>query len=173
MSVQRPAAQCLSNSKFDWTFNSADQSPCDVAAGLQGVCSTEVIIPPLQNGQTYPGPAELLTTSCICSSVYYSMLSACAFCQGRQWLNWSTYNVYCTTLYVQIFPSPLPMNLSVPIWAYLNVAVRDTFDPTLAQNQATCLIRQHCQHPHRPRNLHQTFRYPPFQRQRQSHLQKH
>ena len=87
------------------TFNTLNQSPCDVAASLAAVCSptgrehslayiwpvillellehAEFDLSPLLSGYVYAGPPTEFANSCRCSSVYYSMLSACGYCQGR------------------------------------------------------------------------------------------
>ncbi|KIJ94855.1 hypothetical protein K443DRAFT_683430 [Laccaria amethystina LaAM-08-1] len=61
------------------------------------------------------------------------MLSACAICQNRETLRWSTYATNCSTVYVQTFPDPLPAGVRVPHYAYLDVTNVDGFDASLAQ----------------------------------------
>ena len=92
------------------TFNTLSQSPCDVAASLAAVCSPtgrerslayiwpvvllELLehagfnLEPLPSGYVYSGPRPESATSCRCSSVFYSTLSACGYCQGRNYLRW-------------------------------------------------------------------------------------
>ena len=89
------------------TFNTLNQSPCDVAASLAAVCSPTgrehslayiwpVILlehagfnlDPLPSGYVYAGPRTESATSCRCSSVFYSMLSACGYCQSRNYQKW-------------------------------------------------------------------------------------
>jgi len=41
---------------------------------------------PLRSGNVYSGPSLTTANACRCSSVYYSLLSACAHCQGRGYL---------------------------------------------------------------------------------------
>ena len=43
----------------------------------------EFDLDPLPSGYVYAGPPTEFANSCRCSSVYYSMLSACGYCQGR------------------------------------------------------------------------------------------
>lgn len=54
-----------------------------VATALDRVCFPEDDFPdPRTTGQQYSGPTEPDSNACLCSSVMYSMLSACAICQG-------------------------------------------------------------------------------------------
>ena len=46
----------------------------------------EFNLEPLDFGYVYSGPTQANQNSCRCSSVYYSLLSACGFCQGRNYL---------------------------------------------------------------------------------------
>ncbi len=46
----------------------------------------EFNLQPLLPGYVYLGPTVANANSCRCSSVYYSLLSACAYCQGRNYL---------------------------------------------------------------------------------------
>ncbi|KIM45559.1 hypothetical protein M413DRAFT_442230 [Hebeloma cylindrosporum] len=128
------AANPTCNPGFDWAFNSLNQSPCDVAAALGGACiAGNFTLSPLTPTQFYAGPPDGFGTPCRCSTVYYSALNACAWCQGAGITTWSYYNTNCTRVYTQIFPSPIPSGISVPHWAYLDVTVANTFDYTLAQ----------------------------------------
>jgi hypothetical protein len=62
------------------------------------------------------------------------MLSACANCQGRNYIRWSAYNANCTTVYSQVFAQPIPIGLKVPAWAYQEVDTSDNFNITSAQS---------------------------------------
>jgi hypothetical protein len=82
------------------TFNQDGESPCDgtfvlcqldsdivlfslVANALDSVCFPGDDAPdPRKPGEAYSGPSESESNPCLCSSVLYSMLSACAICQG-------------------------------------------------------------------------------------------
>ncbi|TFK30079.1 hypothetical protein FA15DRAFT_663423 [Coprinopsis marcescibilis] len=125
-------AVCTSTDR--WSFNSRDQSPCFVATQLAGACvGGDFRLPPLGEGFVYLGPNREVVNACRCSSVYYSVLSACAECQGRNWVTWTDYNDNCTAVNLQQFPAQIPTGVSVPQWAYLDVSVDDTFDVSLAQ----------------------------------------
>jgi hypothetical protein len=83
------------------TFNSMGQDPCRVAAVLESPCifysqsafscttfssspRTAPSLPALPLGGSYPPSND---SSCKCSSVVYSLLSACAACQGGSWIS--------------------------------------------------------------------------------------
>jgi hypothetical protein len=88
-------------------YNSLTQSPCDVAYELASVCVNgrewflvQLIIlvlnslanaaesnpQPLLPDYAYIGPTPAYANLCLCSSVYYSLKSACGYCQGRQFI---------------------------------------------------------------------------------------
>lgn len=85
-------------------FTSIGQSPCDVAVELASVCAGHSVFAgfierhhtnvknlayqfaPISLGWHYIGPWVGYDNSCLCSSVLYSLLSACANCQGAQFL---------------------------------------------------------------------------------------
>ncbi|RXW22324.1 hypothetical protein EST38_g3514 [Candolleomyces aberdarensis] len=118
-----------------WTLNSKNQSPCLVGSALAGVCvGGDFTLSALEEGFIYRGPSVAVANACRCSSVYYSMLSACAACQGRNFIRWSQYATNCSTTYLTIYPQPIPATVAVPHWAYLDVAIDDTFNITRAQS---------------------------------------
>ncbi|KIK08218.1 hypothetical protein K443DRAFT_672712 [Laccaria amethystina LaAM-08-1] len=125
-------ATCLTAN--DWSYNTLGQSPCTVASALAGVCvGGQFTLAPLAPDYVYLGPSAANANSCRCSSVYYSLLSACANCQGRNFLRWSAYDPNCTTVYISVFPQPIPPATLVPHYAYLNVQTSDTFNVSLAE----------------------------------------
>ena len=88
-------------------FNSLNESPCDVAVSLVIPCHSsskyihfflvcesmffafvDIDIFPLPTGYYYTGPHYGYATPCHCNSVYYSVLSACGYCQGRNFIRW-------------------------------------------------------------------------------------
>jgi len=66
--------------------------------------------------------------------VYYSLLSACSYCQARNWLQWSTYSTNCTNVYLTVYNQQIPADVKVPAYAYENVSAKDTFDIYVAQS---------------------------------------
>jgi len=55
-----------------------------------------VSVPALPTGNHYLGPNASQVTPCTCSSVTYSMISACAGCQDRIYIDWITWSQDCT-----------------------------------------------------------------------------
>ena len=91
-------------------FNSLNESPCDMAASLLQPCYSGskyvhfflvcdsmfhalvgIDVMPLVTGSYYSGPYYGYDTVCMCNSVYYSVLSACGYCQGHGYLRWIHY----------------------------------------------------------------------------------
>ncbi|KAG1746114.1 hypothetical protein EDB19DRAFT_377934 [Suillus lakei] len=123
---------CLSS--FGWMNNSLDQNPCLVTAYLGSVCaggSYEIIAIPA--GTQYSGPPLDGTNPCQCSSVTYSLTSACGVCQGLIPVTWSSWKTYCSTAFTQLYPTTIPTGTAVPNWAYLDVVTGNVFNATAAQ----------------------------------------
>ncbi|KAJ7120500.1 hypothetical protein C8R43DRAFT_83106 [Mycena crocata] len=132
-----PSTNATCSSSFAWSFNSLGQSPCLVAAYLGSVCNDGLFIVPALASDTsfYAGPTVAQANACACSSVFYSLLSACADCQSGKVLTWSSFNTNCTTVYPQLFVGNIPSGTAVPHWAYQNVTAGDGFNSTVAQMQ--------------------------------------
>ncbi|KAF8212031.1 hypothetical protein K438DRAFT_1223784 [Mycena galopus ATCC 62051] len=81
-------ATCLPT--YDWMLNDYQQNPCQVAAYLGGVCEpkSKFVVAALRPGENYPGPSLQQSNACRCSSVLYSLLSACATCQSAKYLRY-------------------------------------------------------------------------------------
>ncbi|KAF8911957.1 hypothetical protein CPB84DRAFT_1841675 [Gymnopilus junonius] len=119
---------------FNWAFNSLGQSPCDIASALGGVCvGTPLTLLPLKPGFEYLGPDPSDANSCRCSTVYYSLLSACATCQNADFITWNLYKTNCTVVYDEVFSNPLPPNVPIPHYAYGDVVTPGTFNVTFAE----------------------------------------
>ncbi|KAF9459032.1 hypothetical protein BDZ94DRAFT_1062974 [Collybia nuda] len=128
-------ANCSSTgTKYEWSFNLLQQNPCIIVSYLGSVCDPAGFnIPPLPPNQVYLGPLKETTNDCRCSSVFYSLLSMCAFCQRRNYLSWSKYNQNCIIPHLGVFPLKIPDDTAVPFYAYYNVSIDDTFNPHLAE----------------------------------------
>ncbi len=50
-------------------------------------------------GFHYLGPTVAEADECRCSSVTYSLISACGGCQGRNFVNWTTWSTNCSQTY--------------------------------------------------------------------------
>ncbi|KAK0503360.1 hypothetical protein EDD18DRAFT_629951 [Armillaria luteobubalina] len=124
-------------SDFHWTFNSASQSPCDVASSLLGVCNGgSYSLQSLPDMTHYLGPSVDAANPCQCSTVSYSLISACGACQNRTYAQWSQWRVNCASVDIGGFPEPIPNGTHVPGWAYLDVKTEDTFDINQAKQDA-------------------------------------
>jgi len=127
------SAVCTDTS-YSWTFNSLSQSPCVVGAYLASVCtgsppSVNDALPPDYH---YNGPLVSTATPCKCSTVYYSVISACATCQDRTYLTWSGWNANCSVTYTT-FPDPIPGGTRVPHWAFLPIGSDDLWNIASAE----------------------------------------
>ncbi|KAK0459822.1 uncharacterized protein EV420DRAFT_292507 [Desarmillaria tabescens] len=116
---------------YNWTHNDCDQTPCEVAAWLISQCTD-------QQNTHYLGPTSPQDTNeCECSSVVYSLVSACAVCQERNYLSWDAWKANCSSVYYSIFPKNIPIQTTVPVWAYANYSDLDEFDVFTAQSLAS------------------------------------
>ncbi|KAK0503356.1 hypothetical protein EDD18DRAFT_629736 [Armillaria luteobubalina] len=131
---------CNTSIDSEWSFNSLNQSPCTVAAYLGGVCNSgNFTITPLSEGRLYSGPTLEQANACRCSSVFYSLVSACALCQGNSYERWSLFNLNCTdglNVPVGQFNKDIPEQTAVPHWAYQNVSVTDIFNEQQAKSDS-------------------------------------
>ncbi|KAF8339331.1 hypothetical protein F5887DRAFT_977398 [Amanita rubescens] len=139
---------------FNWMYNAQGQSPCYVAEQLADVCNPGgVTLVPLDAGVIYYGPELNQTSYCECSSIFYSLVSACAACQDRGWLNWSDFSQNCSrptvSTWVQLsitdildypfssFMGTVPSNTTIPSYASLNVTEYGTFNVSAAYKVVT------------------------------------
>ncbi|KAK0210849.1 hypothetical protein DFS33DRAFT_330903 [Desarmillaria ectypa] len=83
-SITRTSSSAVSNvtclPSYNWTQNDCEQTPCEVAAYLISQCTDEPFtLNPLPANTHYLGPTSLQDANeCECSSVVYSLVSACA-----------------------------------------------------------------------------------------------
>ncbi|EJT99086.1 hypothetical protein DACRYDRAFT_118358 [Dacryopinax primogenitus] len=131
-------ATCAST--YDWMSNAEGQSPCLVAAGLQGVCNNNKwFIPSLPSGTHYVGPTSpSLGTLCICNTVVYNLVSACAACQGGEWVAWADWTSNCSVSVMTrgSFPGPVPGGTSIPAWAEVDTSLEGTWNAIEARGVA-------------------------------------
>jgi len=119
---------CLTS--WSWSFNSLGQSPCAVAAQLAGVCYNGVYsIPSLPPDEYYDNdPPDM----CTCSTVIYSLASACGACQNTTWFSWNAWTVNCSAVDPpSTFSNTIPNGTKVPAWAFLDVT-GGTWNPVLS-----------------------------------------
>ncbi|KDQ49969.1 hypothetical protein JAAARDRAFT_74442 [Jaapia argillacea MUCL 33604] len=114
------APQCTIASPL--SQNSLGQSPCVVIVDLWAYCTgLDETWQPLLPTESYAGPDAALgeVNPCSCSSVAYSMMSACGYCQGAAWTSWALYIAQCAGAQNTGFPSPIPAGINIPHWAYI------------------------------------------------------
>ncbi|KAH9005548.1 hypothetical protein EDB86DRAFT_3061759 [Lactarius hatsudake] len=115
---------------WEWSYNSLDQNPCNVAAYLEATCGTGLFtIEPLPQGSLYRGPNANQSNLCECNTVVYSLVSACGACQGSsEWIQWSQWYINCTTVSTDgTYPNSIPAGTRIPHWAYLTVSISNNF----------------------------------------------
>ncbi|KZS88826.1 hypothetical protein SISNIDRAFT_489852 [Sistotremastrum niveocremeum HHB9708] len=131
----RPTDALCAHSQLPWAFNSLNQSPCQVAANLGSLCEPTGTyqVPPLDPDEEY-SPGD--NTPCECNTVFYSLLSACAACQGQSPGTWDVFSELCPSTNIGVFPHNIPSGTLIPHWAYEDVTdlPADTFDISLAQS---------------------------------------
>ncbi|KEP46136.1 putative transmembrane protein [Rhizoctonia solani 123E] len=130
--AQRTTVTC--DRSFDWANNSKGQSPCLVAAYLQGQC-----YPDKQWNVTALPPGAQYTNQeangCSCSSPVYSLLSACAACQGVSYATWGQWTANCPAGFINngSFPFQVPVDTAMPQWALKSIGPQSYFDSELAR----------------------------------------
>ncbi|KAF8497760.1 hypothetical protein F5888DRAFT_1694652 [Russula emetica] len=116
---------------FVQSFNSLGQSACTIAAFMMSTCNAgSFTVDPLQPGYSYTGPGGTDDSNlCTCSTVVYSLISACAGSQGEDWISWSEYVTNCANILPpSSFPNPIPSGTRVPQWALLDVTNENSWN---------------------------------------------
>ncbi|KAI0748113.1 hypothetical protein C8Q80DRAFT_1270557 [Daedaleopsis nitida] len=130
---QTTNAQCKSGNEW---------SPCLMAAYIMGSCEPDgnwdlQALPDV--AFQYRGPTADEANECTCSSVAYALSSACGFCQGAGWPEWSaTWTKNCPPELVHngSFPHPIPRGTRIPEWAFVPIAgFLDEFDGVQAMDK--------------------------------------
>ncbi|KAF8337557.1 uncharacterized protein EI90DRAFT_2663349 [Cantharellus anzutake] len=89
---------------YDWANNSLGQSPCSVAAWLMGACegwgTMDYLSPECEPYNSPMDNTGLPTSQCVCSSVVYNVIAACAGCQGEPYVTFTNYTANCSTSYI-------------------------------------------------------------------------
>ncbi|KAJ7063485.1 hypothetical protein C8F01DRAFT_79160 [Mycena amicta] len=127
---------------YEWAINTLNQSPCLVAAYVENVCESAFVevnaIPPDTH---YAGPSKQDATLCRCSTVAYSLISACGGCQNRTYISWTAWATNCPKIQVAKFLESIPSEVVVPPWAYLDVTLSNNFfNPGLAMANASAVL---------------------------------
>ncbi|PPQ89159.1 hypothetical protein CVT25_006531 [Psilocybe cyanescens] len=122
--------------------------PLDSVTYGSGLCDllggSLIPLPAGAQGQYYD-PYHAKATPCMCNTVTYSLVSACGICQGQTYLYWHQWVDVCdgasTGVWLYKFPEPLPPDLDVPAWAYMDVTTTDFFHIDEAFQNATSSVR--------------------------------
>ncbi|KAI0366415.1 hypothetical protein BV20DRAFT_655195 [Pilatotrama ljubarskyi] len=121
--AQKSNATCFPG--YEWMNNAMHQSPCTVASFLLSPCTSDpaaTTIPALAGSRSLYNFAgtSLDDTPCVCNTVTFAMLYACATCQGAEAavLPWYVTSENCTARYLASYPDDIPPGTSVPAWAY-------------------------------------------------------
>ncbi|KAH7907958.1 hypothetical protein BJ138DRAFT_1116251 [Hygrophoropsis aurantiaca] len=135
---------CIGSLGYNWTVNSLNQDPCQVANDLFAAdpCNqNDVSYPPMTApGSYYAGPQANQSTSCTCNTVIYSLASACGLCQNGTftfWIDW-TDNCYANDTVYQEWPASIPSDTTIPPWAYMPL-VGGFWDAVEAQKNASAV----------------------------------
>jgi len=138
--AQSENANCTDLPTYGWVYNTKGQSPCAVVEDLANTCDANgFTLPPITPNGSYNGPTvDQSNKKCYCTSVFYSLISACAACQFGTWITWPDYHQNCSTaIYLTVYPDTIPSDTVVPRWAFLDVtATNNTFDPAAASRAA-------------------------------------
>ncbi|CEL59240.1 hypothetical protein RSOLAG1IB_03173 [Rhizoctonia solani AG-1 IB] len=122
-----------------WSFNSQGQSSCLVSAYLGAQCTTDNTygIYALTDNGPY-GFGTDAANNCLCNSVMWNLLSACALCQGKLSGTWAQWVMYCPTNMITVgkYPLPLPTSVNVPSWAYHDFTTAGVFNAVIASQQS-------------------------------------
>ncbi|KAG9044686.1 hypothetical protein FS837_007701 [Tulasnella sp. UAMH 9824] len=103
--------------------------PC---SGSQGTWNSQ----PLDPEQYYLSPTTANANPCLCNAVFYSVVSACAYCQGAVVSTWFQWIPSCGSYQSQTYPVSVVAGSSLPGWATLPVPASGTWDATAAYNYA-------------------------------------
>ncbi|KAI9063448.1 hypothetical protein FKP32DRAFT_717826 [Trametes sanguinea] len=123
-----PPTQC-SDPDYAWLQNSAGQSACALFEAFEGPCLASI-------GNRRP----LDSTTCLCSTVPYSMLYACGLCSDRKDLQ-ITFGFYsgesdCVNTAPPGQYLGQTFDVNIPSWAYQQLTASDSFDVAKAEQVA-------------------------------------
>ncbi|PFH48458.1 hypothetical protein AMATHDRAFT_49480 [Amanita thiersii Skay4041] len=106
---------------YAWMSNSLNQSPCQVT----------FVLSPLGTSQLYGQASD---NPCECNTVMFSLLSACAICQGNGGTgdNLRHYTKYCTNVLSGTYPKDYNTT-AIPHWTFQNVGKNGMFDVVKAE----------------------------------------
>ncbi|KAH8107008.1 hypothetical protein BXZ70DRAFT_268063 [Cristinia sonorae] len=136
--AQSTNATC--HERFPWLINVRNQSPCLVAAYLMGACEPDgqwQVSAIEDKNLTYVGPSLSNANICTCSSVTYSLVAACAYCQEARLPSFDGFTASCPAAVVKngTYDHSTPPGTAIPSWAYLLIssAGSGVWNPVIAE----------------------------------------
>ncbi|KDQ16194.1 hypothetical protein BOTBODRAFT_256568 [Botryobasidium botryosum FD-172 SS1] len=137
--VRAQSTDAVCSPDFSWMNNEQAQSPCLVAAVMQGLCSLDHQwnVSALPSGLEYLPPTAEEASFCNCNALTYSLMSACAACQQHNWVSYGDWIASCpSSLVTPTSPFLPPDNTSIPPWAPTSYASLSSFDVNKAKSIA-------------------------------------
>jgi len=68
---------------------------------------------------------------CKCSTIVYSLISACDACQGSNWISWSQFVTNCSkTEPAGAYPNPIPGGTRLPQWTLIDITNQNDWNAT-------------------------------------------
>ncbi|CUA75471.1 hypothetical protein RSOLAG22IIIB_11771 [Rhizoctonia solani] len=124
-----------------WSFNTHTQSPCLVASSLCAACTTDNTCDIYSLRETGGGPYNMppaAASNCVCNSVMWNLLSACALCQKQPTGTWAQWVTSCPNNMITVgkYPAPIPVDVTVPSWAYYDFTNTGVFNAVIASQQS-------------------------------------
>ncbi|KAF4584604.1 hypothetical protein EYR40_004602 [Pleurotus pulmonarius] len=129
------------DTSYVWASNSKQQTPCIVAAYVNGACGTNTYrVTKLTDGNRYNAPNATNANPCSCSWASYNLLSACTACQNmaQSIPTWDAWVYQCSSyLSNSYFPADITLasGTSIPFYAGTNPESwpNHQFDPVQAK----------------------------------------
>ncbi|KAK7460669.1 hypothetical protein VKT23_009384 [Stygiomarasmius scandens] len=129
LAQQNQPAKCT-NSTFARLANSQGEDPCTVGIKFGQICDPGFSIPVANSTQVYQPVRAGADTQCICSTVYFTLLTVCGACEGAETVLWPLYSENCGHSFVdEMPPVPLPSDLAIPHWALTPLSTNGSINP--------------------------------------------
>ncbi|KAH8107947.1 hypothetical protein BXZ70DRAFT_1003367 [Cristinia sonorae] len=135
--VNGQAANATCPPEFGWMSNVRNQDACLIGAYVAGACEIDrdwTVVPISRPNTTYKCPSKAQANICTCSSVTYTMMMACSYCQQGRVRPWSEWVGNCTAEQATNgkYLHGVPAGTDIPTWSYLEIE-GDYWDPVRAQ----------------------------------------
>ncbi|KAI0275611.1 hypothetical protein BGY98DRAFT_48501 [Russula aff. rugulosa BPL654] len=131
--AQVVAPPCTNDTTWGWSYNSLGQNPCLIVAYMMSTCNGGTFtVEALTPGQNYIGPSGQDDSNlCKCSTIVYSLISACDACQGSNWISWSQFVTNCSkTEPAGAYPNPIPGGTRLPQWTLIDITNQNDWNAT-------------------------------------------